>query len=425
MLLGKSSACQQLLATDKFQARLVFAALYLLLLLPLAMIYSRVAADIIGVGLGVLLLVWSFRARNWSWLREPPVVIALILWAYSVLVVSPFALDPGVSFARAGWIRFILLFAAIAYWLSSYHEELRKIAAVMLGILLLAGADALYQYCTGFSLAGVPYEQDRLTGPFKKVVIGIYLAKLAMPVFGILLYSAWKAHQKKRLAFLALALVYCFGVVLLSNERTATFTLALGIVLVGGGVAFSFRQARLAFTLSLVAFAALIAVSYQSLPSVQKRVQETEFVLQEFSQSDYGQLWKASFLLWQEHPIIGVGMMNFRLACPTLLDEGRVIFCSTHSHNIYLEMLSEYGGIGLLLMLLLVTSLVMAVVKSNMPPPRERCILTFFAAAGLLINFFPLVPTQSFFSNWPALLAWQSIAWSIAITRAQKEVSHV
>lgn len=421
MLLGKSSYFRQIIAADKTEGWLALFALYALLLLPIAMIFSRAGAEITAGVLSLIFLLRSFRVKNWAWLKRAPVVIALILWIYSLCVVTPLALDPHASFSRADWVRFIPMFAAIAYWLSDYHEELKKIARVMLWVLFLAGADALYQYISGFSLTGIPQMQEQLTGPFGRVVVGIYMAKLSLPVLGILLFSAWRKGKEWQKWLLLSALLYCFVVILLSQERTAIITFSFAMVFLALGFFFLFRQARpILFALVLISCAALIGL-FQVQPELQERLHITHERLQNISTRDYVQLWKASFLLWQEHPLTGVGMLNFRTACPKLLEEGRVTHCDAHSHNLYLEVLSEFGTIGFILMLSLVLSLIMAVFERHSSEPREQWILTFFASAGLLINFFPMAPTQSFFSNWPALLAWQSIAWSLAIMRSKEE----
>jgi len=417
MLLGKSAFFKEKLATNKTEARMALFGLYLVMLLPFAMVIARVGAEITMDMLGLLFLYRSYRFKDWEWVKQAPILIALALWFYSVLIVTPLAVDPAASLRRVDWARYILLFAAIVYWLSDYHEELRKMALVILGLLLLAGADAIYQYVSGFSLAGQPYIENRLTGPFHKMVIGIYTAKFCLPLIGITLYYAW-VEKKQWLKFIAAAvLVFCFSVVMLSNERTATITLAIGILVAGTGLFIGFKRARPPIIGILLLCIVGIYAAYQSQPSLQNRVKMTQEIMQDFPNSQYAQLWKASILMWQQHPATGVGMVNFRVVCPQLQEQGKVNFCATHSHNMYLEVLSEMGSIGFTLILLLVLSIAILLVEQHSSRPRERIILTCFAAGGLILNFFPLAPTQSFFSNWPAMLAWQSVAWSIAIVK--------
>lgn len=403
---------------------MALAALYFLLLLPIAMIFSRTFAEICAGMVSVLFLAHSYRTKSWSWLRRTPIVFALMLWAYSALVVTPLAIDWRASYSRVDWIRFILFFAAVVYWLYAYHAELRRIAAVIVTIIFLSGIDAIYQFYTGFSFAGVPYETDRLTGPFHKVIIGIYFAKLAIPFLGILIYYAWVEKRKALLLLLCGMAIYIFSIILLSNERTAALSFTVGAMLIAAGLFLKFRNTRPVILSLIVGMAALATTFYVSQPALQKRLHVTHEMMQDFSRSEYAQLWKASILLWREHPATGVGMLNFRIACPSLEERGLVAFCGPHSHNVYLEVLSEFGTLGFTGLLLLITSLVVAVLEQHSNIPRERYVLTLFALAGLLINFFPLAPTQSFFSNWPALLAWQSIAWSLALVRGGKEQAH-
>jgi O-antigen ligase len=424
MLLGKSSDYQQIFAADKTEARLVLAALYLLLLLPISMIFARTTAEIISGLIGALFLFHSYRQQNWKWLREPPVVIALLLWAYSVLIVSPLALDPRASFARSDWVRFIPMFAAIVYWLSGFHQELRQIAQIVLWVLLCVALDALYHYATDFSLLDLlefSYVEENLAIPSKMAGVGIYIAKISTPLLGIMLYYACHEHKKYlKVALFFLALLF-FAVILLSDERAAVLTFTLGLSLTGGALSYTFPQSRKIVFGLLLAMAIVFLIAYKTQPILQEHFHITEEKIENFSNSEYAQIWKASILLWQDHPITGVGMLNFRSACSVLLEQGRVLFCDTHSHNLYLEVLSEFGTIGFMLLLMLVVSLITVLFEQHSSRPCERVILTFVAAAGLLINFFPLAPTQSFFSNWPALLAWQSVAWSLAIMKVQHE----
>ena len=417
MLLGKSSHYRKILAHDSADARLALGGLHLLLVLPMLMIFTRTGAEIAAGALVLLFLIHSQRTCNWSWLAKAPIIFALLLWAYSAFVVTPLAMDVALSARRIDWIRFIFLFAAIVYWLSDYHEELRRIAWIILGALVLASADGVYQYITGSSLAGVPYYENRLTGSLARPVLGIFITKLGLPCIGMLLYYAWREGNRRQLMLLLAAGVYLFTVTLLSNERTATLTLALAILLVCMGLVRCVKSARVPVLVLCMSLVGIVVFTFYVQPRMQQRVAISKEMLRDFSSSPYAQLWKASLLIWKEHPITGVGMVNFRVACPPLMEQGKVTFCSNHSHNIYLELLSEFGTLGLTLLLMFIMSLVVFVVQQHSANPRQHLALTLFAFATLLVTFFPLAATQSFFSNWPALLAWQSIAWGLAMVR--------
>ena len=77
----------------------------------------------------------------------------LLIWVYSAAVVTPFAQDVDNSIARIDWLRFVPLFAAIAYWLSDYHQELRRIALILFGYFIDRTQTGLIMAAFGLMLA--------------------------------------------------------------------------------------------------------------------------------------------------------------------------------------------------------------------------------------------------------------------------------
>ncbi len=416
-LFGRSAHWQQQKIQHPLDAYLALAGFYLLLLIPFLMVAQRWLADVACGLLGVLLLAHSIKRKNWRWLKEPPVLIALCLWAYSALIVTPLALDVGESLTRVGWIRFVLMFAAMVYWLADYRDELRKVAFYVLLFLLFVVLDSFVQYITGMSLTQHPIEQTRLTGPFNKVIVGIYLAKMSLPFIGILLYEAWRARNIKQMGFYISALTAIFSLILLSNERTASITFIAGLGVIGLVLFIYIKQLRKWIILLALLQIGIVAGVFASQKNMQARMQESTAMMQNFDNSPYMQLWESSYLMWKEYPFFGVGLKNFRIACPPLLESGVVHYCDNHSHNVYLEFLSEMGAFGLIGLILMIGSFIFVILKQQKNQHRDGAMLTAFALATLAVNFFPLAANQSFFANWPAMLAWQSIAWALAITR--------
>lgn len=66
------------------------------------------------------------------------------------------------------------------------------------------------------------------------------------------------------------------------------------------------------------------------------------------------QLWKASWILFKEHPISGVGVENYRSSLATLADQKIITSDAAtyvHSHNEILFMMAKLGTLGLLAIL--------------------------------------------------------------------------
>ncbi len=111
------------------------------------------------------------------------------------------------------------------------------------------------------------------------------------------------------------------------------------------------------------AFGALALVAATLLvPQVRERVERTTHVLTADSKgvdtalSGRTRIWSAAVCMAREHPVNGVGARGFRQAFPACDPQPGVIAAwgegaALHAHQLVLEILSETGGIGLLLWL--------------------------------------------------------------------------
>jgi O-antigen ligase len=62
----------------------------------------------------------------------------------------------------------------------------------------------------------------------------------------------------------------------------------------------------------------------------------------------YLRLYNAAIHLWYKNPIIGTGVKSFWYECTKLPPDLNHISCSTHPHNIYLEIIVNQGILGIL-----------------------------------------------------------------------------
>jgi len=389
---------------------------------PLALILKRWVAEVSAITIGLLFLYQSYRARDWAWVKTPPMMIAFVVWLYLLLVVSPLAIDPWLSFSRSlVWWRFPLFFAGVVFWMSKYTREMKRISYWMLAIICIVTIDTLIQYYTGTSpLTGREKPDMRLTGPMTKVVVGIYLAKLSFPILGLLLYEGWHTLQKKDIWLSSGLMTAILVVIALSNERTALITYTTALFTASALIYWRFPQARrtvLGFSILQIT---LLIFIYLTQDQFNNRIHESMRQMDSFDTTTYGQLWIASWEMWKAHPFFGVGLMNFRVACPDLLSAGIVTYCDLHSHNVYLEWLSESGAIGFLGFIAFLASLAWIIISRFFYAKQEQVILVVFAAAGMVPTFFPLAATQSFFSNWPGMMAWFSMALAVGMVQRIK-----
>lgn len=392
--------------------QLAFAAA---LLLPWMLVFSRSLAEAC-LAVAALAFLWRCHAqRDWRWLRDPFCRLGLVAWAW-MLVVSPFAVNvPGSFGMGAAWIRWILLFAALRHFAL---RDPRAVYAAALNIALLMAVvlvDTWWQYVFGISLSGnTPNVDYRLTGPLDNVKVGIFIAKLSFPSAAILWY--WAATRGSRRGK-ALSLVYlaaCVFTVMLSGERTATFSSMLAIcAIVLPLLWLDARHRKLYLSLLLASMVALFGL-IATQPVLQDRLATLSHILGEYWASAYGQLVWVGLKLGLAHPVFGAGLKGFRELCLPFLESGQVTHCNLHPHNPYVEWFSELGLTGLLLLLGLIAGLALPAWRLLGPGQGAANIPALFLLALLVLHFFPLLATQSIFSNWPAMLLWYSITLGVS-----------
>lgn len=400
--------------------RMWFLAYVATLFLPWALIFDRGAADGCCSLIGVLFLWKSYKSKDWEWLKDPFISVGFLAWAWLVLVVSPLAVAPAGSFGVAvPWIRYIIMFAALKLWVLEKEEStifLAKMLAVMLSCVLI---DTLWQYIYGVSLTGNLRDYSkRLTGPMDNVKVGIFIAKLLLPAVVICTFSSL---CQKRYSCLIYAVLLLAGevIILLSGERTAFVSSMLGVF---GGMlllALTEKYVRIAAPIVATLMAAVLFFLIKTQDWVMQRAVAFKDTIFGFTDSVYGKIFGSAYVIGKENWLHGTGLKGYRIVSHAMEDKENPYcaggeFCNLHPHNIYLEWFSEAGFIGVLLFSSMVIILFITALRCFRQTSGIRRLLPASAFAVALINFFPLMVTQSIFSNWPAILLWYSVAVAFA-----------
>jgi O-antigen ligase len=363
----------------------------------------------------ILFLFHACKTRQWGWLRDVVVVACALAWVWMLLGVSPFAYDTKISFSLALiWVRFPLFYAALRYWVLRERRAFFGLAASLSVMLGLVAADTLWQYIFGVSLSGhVRPPSLRLSGPMDSVKVGIFMAKLLLPVAGIALAFAAQ-RGKYHVAACVLLFLACMAVVMLSGERTAFGSTVCGLLSIAALLIIAEPRTRIACVGGIVIFAALVAILFFTQEFVHKRGVVMYDTLLHYRHSDYGFLAFTGIQMGADHWPTGVGLRGFRELCPQYLDGMPLTSCNLHPHNPYIEWFVETGAVGLLLFIGIVAAMGREVLRVFLSHRGVQRCAPAVAVGVLTMNFFPFMGTQSFFSNWPALLLWYAVSVAIA-----------
>ncbi len=389
-------------------------------ILPAMLLFWRGGAEVVVGLIGVSYLVVLASRRTWRVALYPPILALLATWLALNLLVSPLAVDPGNSFSRSLlWIRFIVLFAAVSTWLVQSPRDVKLIIIAWASTIGFTVIDSLIQLLRGISLTGRPISGTRLTGPLDRPNIGMFVARIGFPlVIGtafLLIHS--RTVSTLKVAGIAGALLAGFGFILLTGERAASLLTLIAILTsLGLAILFAPSRYRLYGVLLGVVTIGIIVIVGLSSSRILARIDSLLDILNNFWTSPYGELFAAGLQVWREYPLTGAGMKNYQSACQTLLGDTLTDGCHPHPHNLYIEWLAETGIVGSLGFVAFLTTLA-SVCIGLLKQQTENRVVGSLTSGCFMLLLFPVTASQSFFSNWPAMLLWASLSMAVAILR--------
>ena len=132
--------------------------------------------------------------------------------------------------------------------------------------------------------------------------------------------------------------------------------------------------------------------------------------------------------------VLGSGSKSFKHLCKMnefktiTYENGDIgnedIGCSTHPHNIFLQIFVEYGLVGILFYLLIFYKIIYKIYlntsqynKSNLPLYKNISLSLSFLYISLFVNTFPLIPSGNFFNNWFSIMLFLPIGFILSIEK--------
>jgi O-antigen ligase len=126
---------------------------------------------------------------------------------------------------------------------------------------------------------------------------------------------------------------------------------------------------------------------------------------------DYLKIYNASLHIFLESPFLGTGLKSFLYECKKLqnnTNNNKSFTCSTHTHNIYLEILVNQGILGLILFLLFIVILInnnySKLIFSQVTVEKKILLIFFFTI--LISELIPIRSYGSIFSTVNGSIFW-------------------
>ena len=176
-------------------------------------------------------------------------------------------------------------------------------------------------------------------------------------------------------------------------------------------ILFSFLRKNFYIIFFLLGFVIIGFFSFKNIQAVKHRYLDFGNSVLSIYNSSHGKLFNSAYRLWLKKPLTGWGLKNYRVVCDKeLLDinknNGHPL-CSTHPHNLYLELLSETGLVGFFLYFLFIFFFIKKIfLELNYKKNNENFAIIFSCLISILIMLFPLKSAGSFATSWNGTFFW-------------------
>ena len=388
---------------------------YLIGFYPVALILGTLISEILTLFL-IALYIYDCISEKKKFLYNGPIIYFLmIIWIY-LLFNLIYSIDFQLSFYRnIFFIRYPLLVLSITHFLTKDPQKSQIIFSLWMLTIMVTIIDLYIQFFFGENMLGYksPWG-ERLSGFFnQELQVAHLLVGFFLPAFPFFL------QKKRENLFLYLALILYFLILILTNERANIIRGILIILIFFIMIPYFQIKIKIIFASLIVGIFVLMVFFVQ--PIKNRFVNEilamkTDNSIQSYIfLSNYGPHYLASIEVFKKNKLLGTGIKTFRKSCQGvsidkyysedvhLAKSG----CNTHPHQIYFEILSDLGLIGLIIFISFFGYLTIRIFKNYLV---TKNLLLLSCGGFFVINLIPFLPTGSFFTSFGSTIFFINIS---------------
>ena len=420
-----------------FNNKIIFLdklSILLFSLLPISMIIGNASMNINILLIDFLFLIYCIKFRLWSWLKRDVFLFLVVLYiflnlnslySYSALFESKenfFWADEGVlrSFL---FIKFILLVFAFSILLKD-NKILGLVHKSWFFIIIIVIFDVFFERFIGRNILGnISIDTTRLVSFFKdETVVGGFIF-----CFGFASTTYFINNNEKNKSILPIMLI--FLLLPLSVFITGEKSNFIKSILLFFMIIYFFKRnkynldyriliASLIFLIiCLFTFNKNLRIKYTETYSrimasgnLKKNidVMQPKTIFDKMENIKYFSHYAVAIKIFKNYPITGVGNKKFRIECAKEKyvdkdDIWNMYRCSTHPHQVHLEILSEHGILGYFLILCFI---IWFSIKNFKKALKNKDVYHLSNTGYVLIFFIPLLPAGGIFSTFSGSLFW-------------------
>ena len=435
---------------------------YLVLSLPLSLIFSRFTADLSIVILSIMF--FFIRGKNKIFENKflSIAIIFIVCASISSVLSNHIIYSLKSSLLHLRFIFFILTVSIL--FLYCKKNFLKNLFYIFLSCYLVLLFDATIQFIFKQNIFGyIVNPIDRVSSLFfDELILGSYLSRL-FPLL-IFLYVYLKLRLNKY--FMIYFLFHLYFVVFVTGERLSFMILNIYYLLF---ITFLFKKKlnKFFFIFSTIIIFSLILVfssSFKARSSLNNTLSQStafnytyciETKKNIISNPKLSESWNyvedKSFIpnchpivkifdyeiyytftvmhfnhylsaieMFKDNKYFGVGPKIFRKICNNKDYYLNEFSCSSHPHNYYIQLLSETGLVGFSLISIIYLSFIYLFFNNIIKHNNKDFLSKYILISSFLVNFFPFFPGGNFFNNWNSIIYTLPLGFLIALYNTKK-----
>ncbi|MCX7771190.1 MAG: O-antigen ligase family protein [Proteobacteria bacterium] len=345
-----------------------------------------------------LYLVYGFYKKRYKFSDCPYIKFYLLLLVAGFLSVI-FGVNPKRSILgfRDEWLLFYFF---VGYFIIAQDLRERVFNYIILGGIV-ASFYGFYQYFFK--------HLERAQGFFShSLTFGNVMSILSIMVFSLLLIGFCRSRLE-RIYYTTSLIIFILSIYISGGRGPLIFTMitiCITIVL---------RYGKKGLLISSLVFLCFLVLGYYAYnnPAINRRLHELANESIYNSMSSIGTriaLWKASFEIFLDYPLFGIGYSNFKSVVKEYLKVP--VLTTAHAHNAYIQYLVLHGIIGLLCLLTFFYNLLKSLIgyfKKEKLAIVGLSVLLVFLLQGILEN--------NFYDSEVAMIFWYIIGSVIGIIK--------
>ena len=320
--------------------------------------------------LNIFSLLFIFLSKNYLTKKNlitinKKYIFLLILSVIYLLINSLLSTHPEISFIRfLSILKFFVFVYCLYYFFNDgdFEHNFFMFSKWTCFVVLFASVDLIFQYHFGKNIffASSPDQSGlRFSGIFfDELIIGSFLCYF-------FLFGSFYVEKKNYFALIPYFLITIYAIIISGEKKALIMSIFVFLIYFICKIQNLKKIIIFLLTFSLIISSVFILnkkTFQRYFDSGGSLIRELGFNAKDeqnfggFLETPHVKHFRSALIIWEDNKFFGSGLKTFRFNCSNKknVETLKNFYCSTHPHNLYFEILSELGLIGLFLLLIFI-----------------------------------------------------------------------